>query len=453
MKAWVIAAPSSGSGKTSVTLGLARACVRRGLRVQCFKVGPDYLDPTYLARASRNACLNMDPWMAGEQHVRKQYEEAKAKNDVILIEGVMGLFDGASSVDLQGSTAEVARMLDLPVLLVVPAGGMARSLCAIVHGFNSFSPQVRIGGVIANFIGSDSHRTLLHDALCAANLPPLLGAIPKDALPSLPGRHLGLVDAAEVSEIDTLFNEMANSMEQFLDLHALVESPLPDIAIAGLAVQETVRVPRVRVGIASDAAFRFTYPDNLAALENAGVRWVPFSPLRDRALPSHLDAVYFPGGYPEVHAWTLSANRTFLDSVRTAIDEGLPIYAECGGLMYLTRGVTTQDGVFHSMVGALPTVARMLPKRKALGYTEIHTTADTHWGPVGTVLRGHEFHYSELEQDLLPGWDCVYNTSSRGLSRPEGYSRGRILASYVHLHWASRPEVCEHFVRTLLGET
>lgn len=450
MNGWVIAAPASGSGKTSLTLGLVRACVQRGLRVQCFKVGPDFLDPTYLSRASGQPCFNLDPWMSSPEYIRHLYNNARQLNDIVFVEGVMGLFDGASPTSLEGSTAEVAQLLGLPVLFVVPAGGMARSICATVQGFHHFAPDVELGGVIANFVGSAAHGQLLATALAAANLPPLLGALPKDALPTLPGRHLGLIDARELTEFDTLLNELAQAVRQHVNLDALLAS-----TAATLERREPTtapfKVPSVRIGIAQDAAFRFAYADNLHALEQAGVRWVPFSPLRDRALPPHLDGLYFPGGYPEVHAWTLAANRSFLDSVRTAVDEGVPVYAECGGLMYLCQGLTTQDGVFHQWVGLLPTAARMLPRRKALGYTEVNTRAATCWGPAGSALRGHEFHYSELEQEQLPGWENVYDAKTRSGSSPAGYQRGRVLASYVHLHWAARPDTCANFVRFIQG--
>jgi len=449
MTAWVVAAPASGCGKTSLTLGLARACKLRGLQVQCFKVGPDYLDPTYLARASGQPCLNLDSWMSGAPYVRALFEQACSYNDVILIEGVMGLFDGADPTNLDGSTAAIAQLLNVPVLFMVPAGGMARSICATVHGFNTFADGVRIGGVVANHVGSDSHVALLTQALDTERLPPLLGALPKNGIPALPARHLGLLDASEVTEIDFVLDELANAIEKHVNVNALLakgndsaktnDKPSP------------FRVPRVRVGIACDAAFRFTYPDNLTALENAGVRWVPFSPLRDRVLPPHLDGLYFPGGYPEAHAWTLSANRSFLDSVREALDDGIPTYAECGGLMYLTRGITMQDGVFHSWVGVLPTSVRMLARRKSLGYCEVRTTATSCFGPLGTRLRGHEFHYSELEEEVLPDWNNIYETTTRSGSKPAGYRRGRILASYVHLHWASQTDVCDNFVRYMQG--
>ena len=227
MKSWVIAAPSSGSGKTSITLGLARACVRRGLRVQCFKVGPDYLDPTYLEKASGQPCLNLDPWMSGETYVKELFHKVQAQNDVVLVEGVMGLFDGASPHSLEGSTAAVAKLLNLPILLVVPAKGMARSICATVQGHHAFEEGVRIGGVIANFVGSASHGQLLADALHSAKLPPLFGAIPSGALPELPSRHLGLVDATEWKGFHEVLEELASTVERHVSIHHWLGTDLP----------------------------------------------------------------------------------------------------------------------------------------------------------------------------------------------------------------------------------
>jgi cobyrinic acid a,c-diamide synthase len=450
--AWIVAAPASGSGKTSITLGLAKACARRGLRVQCFKVGPDYLDPTYLKQASGQPCLNLDIWMCGKEYVRRLFNHAMNHNDIVLIEGVMGLFDGASSTELEGSTAEIARWLDVPILLVVPAKGMARSIAPLVHGFCSFLPELRIQGVVANFVGSPAHVTLLREALASAKLPPLLGAIPKDALVHLPGRHLGLHAAEEHKALENTLHELANQVERSIECETMFENwnERPQ-GLFTAPWQVPAGVPSIRVGLACDAAFRFTYADNLQALAEAGVRWVPFSPLQDRVLPANLDAVYFPGGYPELHASTLSANRSLLESIREAISEGMGVYAECGGLMYLSQGIHTLQNEYYSMLGVLPTATRMLSKRKSLGYVTIEMVESSCWGPIGTTLRGHEFHYSEMVEESLVGWKYAYTLQSRKYLRCEGYQKDRVLASYVHLHWADHPESCHHFVNYFRG--
>ncbi len=475
MKSWIVAAPASGSGKTSVTLGLARAARLRGLRVQCFKVGPDFLDPTYLTCASGKDALNLDSWMSGSEYVIQRYTKTCSENDLVLIEGVMGLFDGANPESLDGSTAALAQLLNIPVLLVVPAQGMALSIAALVQGMHTFAPGVGVGGVIANFVGSAKHGELLQAALSAYGQPPLLGALVKGALPPLPSRHLGLHSADEVADLDTHLDALAQVLENSLDLSALFANEQQQknqadfgsfgtsasklTAEGGIAPVTTENAkwnssPQgVRIGVASDAAFRFVYPDNLQALRSAGAELVFFSPLQDSALPENLQGIYLPGGYPELHAAELAANAPMLTAMREAIGAGLAVYAECGGLLYMSQGIENLDGSFHRFLGILPVRARMLAKRKALGYCEVTTRTDTCLGPAGTVLRGHEFHYSELVDNVPDNWLRAYQTKHRTASGEEGYTQGRILASYVHLHFAARPDVAQHFVDFFQGET
>lgn len=466
MKSWIVAAPASGSGKTSVTLGLARAARLRGLRVQCFKVGPDFLDPTYLACASGKAALNLDSWMSGTEYVIQCYTKACPENDLVLIEGVMGLFDGARPDSLDGSTAAIAQLLNIPVLLVVPAQGMALSIAALVQGMHTFAPGVNVGGVIANFVGSAKHGELLQAALSAYGQPPLLGALVKGALPPLPSRHLGLHSADEVADLDAHLDALAQVLENSLDLNKLFAEGLQQAPPADLAASRSAEPnpapclvpnpapkPSVRIGVASDAAFRFVYPDNLQALRNAGAELVFFSPLQDSALPENLQGLYLPGGYPELHAAELAANAPMLTAMREAIGAGLAVYAECGGLLYMSQGIENLDGGNHDFLGILPVRARMLSKRKALGYCEVTTRKDTCLGPEGTVLRGHEFHYSELVDNVPDNWLRAYQTKHRTASGEEGYTQGRILASYVHLHFAARPEVAQHMVQFFQGES
>ena len=443
----VIAGTQSGVGKTSVTLGLVAALSRKGLRVQTFKVGPDYLDPTWLKRASGRPCYNLDGWMCGESYVKELFALKAADADIAVIEGVMGLFDGADPAGLSGSTAEVAGWLDAPVLLVTNAHGAARSFAAMVHGFAGFEPGISVAGVIANRCGTERHVEGLRMSLESAGLPRLLGAVRRDSLPPLASRHLGLV-AAEASAGEAL-DALADSIESPLDIDAIVE-------LAGrtgeLALPEQAPVAPVsaRLGVALDDAFSFYYPDNLEALERAGCELVFFSPLRDSVLPDALDGIYLGGGYPEAHAATLAGNHGMIAAIRSFAAGGGTIYAECGGLMYLSDGITTLDDAAHPMLGLLSAPTRMCPARKSLGYVEVTTTLDSVWGPPGTVLRGHEFHYSELAAD--PACDRAYELRHRRGKHAvaEGYQTRNILASYAHLHFASAPGCAARFVRELI---
>ncbi|MBI5686141.1 MAG: cobyrinate a,c-diamide synthase [Verrucomicrobia bacterium] len=450
----VIAGTQSGVGKTSLTLGLVTLLRRRGLRVQTFKVGPDYLDPGYLALASGRTCYNLDGWMMGCAHVESVFHRATADADIAVIEGVMGLFDGADPASSEGSTAEIARWLDAPVLLVANAHGMARSLAAVVHGYASFDPQLRMAGVIANRCGSQRHARWLSDSLKAAKLPPLLGYVERDSLPELPSRHLGLVTADTSNLSPALLDHLANAIETGLSVNAIMESAQkapPPSAIPIVAPSATPT--RYTLGIARDEAFHFYYPDNLQALEQAGCELVPFSPMKDAALPRNLNGLYFGGGYPEEHAAALAANQSLLQEIRWfAADDGL-IYAECGGLMYLAQGIETTSGTRHAMLGLLPAWTRMCQRRKSLGYVEVTLSRDSLLGKCGERLRGHEFHYSELigSPAADSGWQTAYEMRHRQSDTvvAEGFQRGRVLASYAHLHFASRLEAVRHFVAKL----
>jgi cobyrinic acid a,c-diamide synthase len=451
----VIAGAGSGVGKTSVSLALVAAFRRRGLRVQPFKVGPDFLDPTYLARAAGRTCYNLDGWMTSERYVRELFVRASADADVAVIEGVMGLFDGADPIGLEASTAEIALWLDAPVLLVVNAHGVARSLAAQVKGYAEFEPRLKLAGVIANRSGSEGHGKSLAESLAAAGLPPLLGAIPRGAFPELPSRHLGLVTADGENISTNVMDELADALATHASIDAVLDlahaaPPLTIPARAPVEV-EPKNAKTVRIGVAFDRAFHFYYPDNLEALESAGAELVHFSPIGDERLPDGLDGLYLGGGYPEESVAALSANEGMLDSIRSFAGAGRPIYAECGGLMYLSEGLETLDGKCYPLVGLLPTRARMLDRLKSLGYVEVTLKKDSIWGASGTRWRGHEFHYSDLTSDMAGdgGWNCIYDVERRrtGAIAAEGFAGGSVLASYVHAHFASRPELAANMVK------
>lgn len=449
----VIAGTSSGAGKTSVSLGLARAFTRRGLKVQTFKVGPDYLDPTYLRLASGRTCYNLDCWMCGSEYAAELFARKTRGADLALVEGVMGLFDGTSAATSEGSTAEIARLLGASVVLVANAKSVARSFGALVKGYAEFEDDLSMAGVIANRCGSERHVSLLRDVLASAGTPPLLGGMPQGSLPELPHRHLGLITADSPDLDEGLFDALADACEKHLDLDALLGAARP---VSMCSYDDEPPPPpsgksKVRIGVARDEAFHFYYPDNLEALERGGAEIVPFSPLADAELPPSLDAIYLGGGYPEAHARRLSENKSMRRATSEFAASGGIVYAECGGLMYLARALVDTDGTRFPMAQVLPLETRMRTRRKALGYVEVTLEGDSLWGKKGDTLRGHEYHYSEVipgaEDD---GWRRAYSVRRNrdGAQHLGGFQAGNVLAGYIHLHFASRPVAVESFLAT-----
>jgi cobyrinic acid a,c-diamide synthase len=453
----LIAGAHSGSGKTSLTLGLISALRRRGVKVQPFKVGPDYLDPTWLTAASGRPCYNLDGWMSGRDYVERLFGRVTQDADVAVIEGVMGLFDGAQASGISGSSAEIAKWLQAPVVLVVNAHGMGRSIAPLVAGFAAFESGVSVRGIIANHCGSENHRILLCDALAASRLPALIGAVPRQGLPELRSRHLGLMTADPVGNCSPeLLDEFAVGVERYLDLDEVMKiarsaSPLLPLS-PGPANEEPSPNPPICLAVARDEAFHFYYQDLFDELVQRGCRPVFFSPLRETSLPQGIDAIYLGGGYPEAFAETLGANKDMRHSLQQFARSGRPVYAECGGLIYLSQALTTREGKRYPLLGVLPGETRMLDRRKRLGYVEVSLREDTLWGKTGTRLRGHEFHYSELISDdtSRDGWSAAYDvkTCHGAYESREGFYKphGRILASYIHLHLASRPSALVHFL-------
>ena len=463
MQPLIIAAPASGSGKSSVTLGLLGALRRRGLDVAPFKVGPDFIDPGHHAAVAGRTSRTLDGWMCGRAGVLDSFARGRVGADLAVIEGVMGLFDGADGASDAGSTAEIARWLGGKILLVIDVRAQARSAVAVVKGLTTFAADLEFAGVLYNRVGSPSHERLLREAHASVpDLPPLFGCLPRRDSLVLPERHLGLVTAADAAATAT-YALLADWVEAHVDLDRLLENLSPHPAYGHPLPKERVFSPRppgegagvrgnvdpVRIGVARDAAFCFCYADNLERLERAGAELVFFSPLSD-PLPADLAGLYLPGGYPELHVASLAANGTLLRGLRQAAGHGLPIYAECGGLLYLSQGLATVEAQhaapLHHLVGIFPTNARMLPKRKALGYREVTLVADTPLGPTGTLARGHEFHYSELE--LPAAIPRAYRLTDRtgAPCGTEGFLSGSVLGSYVHLHFASNPRLAENFV-------
>jgi cobyrinic acid a,c-diamide synthase len=438
----VIAGTSSGAGKTTVACGLIRALRERGLRVQGFKVGPDYIDPSYHALASGRPGRNLDAFLSGPELVAPLVRHGGQGADVAVVEGVMGLFDGASGRGELASTGHVAKLLEAPVLLVIDAASMARSAAAIVHGYRTFDPDIDVAGVIFNKVGSDTHEQLLREAVEPLGVP-VVGALRRDERVSTPERHLGLVPAAE-REAHTLaaLDALGASVEATVDLDALLAlaRAAPDFAGAAWSPEPAGEpATGARIAIARGPAFSFHYEENLELLAAAGAELLPFDPLADRALPAQAGALVLAGGFPEVFGAELEENEPLRDSVREFAASGRPVLAECGGLLYLCREL---DG--HRMCGAIPARAEMT-RRLTLGYREATAQTATPWIDAGERLRGHEFHYTcvKPEAELSPAW----RLSARGVERSEGYAVGALQASYLHVHWAAHPQLALRLAR------
>jgi cobyrinic acid a,c-diamide synthase len=436
----LIAGAASGVGKTTFTAGLCRALIRRGLRVAVFKCGPDYLDPTYHRRASGRIVHNLDGFLMDRASVRETFTRNSEAVDVSLIEGVMGLFDGADPSGLSGSSAEIAQWLDAPIVLVCDARGMARSVAALAHGFHSFEPGIEMQGMICNRVGSAGHLALLQRA---ERDVPVLGGLLKDALHAFPERHLGLHSADEIDP-EAAFDAFAEQIEQHCDVDRLLTiaraaKPLPPSAAVPIA-----QARRCRIAVARDEAFHFYYDANLRLLEQAGAELIEFSPLRASELPD-VDGVYIGGGYPESHAARLEQNQSLRVSLRDFSARGRPIYAECGGLMYLSESLVTHAGSEHQMVGLIPGRAIMTDRLQALGYVDVETEHDCLLGPAGTRFRGHQFRHSRFETSTPP---TLYRmtVARNGERLGEGYGHDHLVASYVHAHWGQNPAIAEAFV-------
>jgi cobyrinic acid a,c-diamide synthase len=434
LSAIVIAGTHSGVGKTSVTLGLIGALRRRGLVVQPFKVGPDFIDPLHHQHASGRLPRNLDGWMLSPETNLRRFASATADADVAVIEGVMGLFDGSEGGNDRGSTAEMAKLLQRPVVLVLDASAMARSAAALIHGFAGFDPELHLAGVILNNVGGEAHADMIRDAV--ADAVPVLGAIPHAADLVMPERHLGLHLPHEARR--DYVEQLATLIEAHVDIDRLLERSLTERPVP--PPPPVAKSPTVRIGVARDDAFCFYYADNLELLESAGAELVRFSPLTE-TLPDDLDGLYIGGGYPEIHAERLAQNTAATRAIREFAAAGAPIYAECGGLMYLAETMEL-DGVAYPLCGVLPFSTRM-PAPFSLAYVEV-TTSGGLFGP-GRTARGHVFHCSEIRGES-PTERCYRLETSRGERADEGYQVGGVLASYAHLHFASDPGLADALV-------
>ncbi|MDA2932955.1 cobyrinate a,c-diamide synthase [Acidobacteria bacterium AH-259-D05] len=446
MQGLVIAGTHSGVGKTTVATGIMAALRRRGYVIQPFKVGPDYIDPSYHTGACAAPSRNLDPWLVEPAVIVEFFNKAMAGKDMAIVEGVMGLYDGASGEDELGSTAHLAKLLHLPVVLVVDASAGTRSVGACVLGFKSFDRELDLAGVILNGIASQKHLELVKPSLKKAGVR-LLGYLPNNKDLALPERHLGLIPTAEGKVPREFFQQLAEQVEGTINLDALVSvasKASPPSGAAPLIFPEHPLPAKTAIAVARDEAFSFYYLDSLELLESWGAELIPFSPLNDAEVPEDVEGVYIGGGFPELYAAELSQNRGMLESLQKAAKRWLPIYGECGGLMYLCESIEDQDGTMRPMAGILPVECSMKDTRLTLGYRTVRALEDNPLMKAGDLVKGHEFHLSSLKQKPQAARPAYQILDQKG--RKEGFRINNVLASYIHLHLGSRKDLASKLI-------
>jgi len=419
---FLIAAPSSGSGKTTITQGLLRSLRHKGLSVQAFKCGPDYIDTKHHQWASGNVSINLDTFMSSDKHVKEIYTKYSSEADASVIEGVMGLFDGANR--MEGSSAQIAELLDIPIILVINAKATAYSVAPLLYGFKHFYPKIKIAGAIFNFVNSESHYQFMKDACHDVGIE-ALGYVPRNEKINLPERHLGLQISAEDNYEETI-NMMANHLEKTVEIDRLLEicsSPRPNFS-----AKTSTNSPKLRIGVAKDEAFNFTYHENLEALSQLG-EISYFSPLRDQTIPD-VDLIYLAGGYPELHLEQLSENTAMRMAIHQFAASGGKILAECGGMMYLSDNIIDKDGKAFPMAGFLDQNASMENMKLKLGYRKVKL--ENEW------LFGHEFHYSQLcdSEEKTENIE-VYSARNKQLDT-QVFRKNNVVASYIHFYWGEK---------------
>ncbi|MCL1466405.1 cobyrinate a,c-diamide synthase [Argonema galeatum] len=463
--ALIIAGERSGVGKTTVTLALLASLKRRNLNVQSFKVGPDYIDPMFHQYVTGLPCRNLDPVLTNLSYPQQCFARHTQGVEYALVEGVMGLFDGVKGYGEESqprtiheaSTAHIAHLLNLPVVLVIDCSRLSGSVAALAHGYRSFDPSIKLAGVVLNRVGSDRHLELLKDALEPLNLP-ILGVLRRQDNITIGDRHLGLVPTAELPQLDIIIDRLAHLGDTCFDWEQLLpllrckkELPIPNF-------QSKIQNPKSKIAIACDRAFNFYYADNLELLEQLGAQLVPWSPLTDPEIPAGVQGLYFGGGFPEIFAQELSSNCSARNAVRAAILSGMPTYAECGGLMYLCEQIVDFNGQSWPMIGVLPTTA-VMGERLTLGYRQATALQDSPLLPAGATVWGHEFHRSSLSKAPETPLFEVRGYNSQSLPTQEGWQLQQVHASYVHLHFAGSPQIpsrflqhCSHFFKVLSPE-
>ena len=450
--ALIIAGERSGVGKTTITLAILSFLFQKGAKVQSFKVGPDYIDSMFHTQITGLPCRNLDPVLTSETYVQNCYARHAQSVDYALIEGVMGLFDGISLNNCQdfASTAHIARLLNLPVLLVLDCSRLSGSIAAIASGYRNFDRKVNIVGVILNRVGSDRHLTQLSSALENINLP-ILGVVHREDDLNIPDRHLGLVPTDELPHLNQLFHKLANLAQSCFDWEKLLPLLTPKISHHQpnqLLIQKPIKNPRI--AIARDRAFNFYYQDNLDLLTEQGAELVYWSPLEDSNLPLDIQGLYIGGGFPEVFAQTLSENYNLHQEIKNAIAQGMPTYAECGGLMYLCDEIIDLSGETWPMLGILPTNAIMGAKL-TLGYRRAITLQPEGLIPQGQKMWGHEFHRSRLTQLSPNPLFQIQGYLTQDPIQQEGWTRQNLHASYLHLHFGNHPQLVQKILQTCLA--
>ncbi len=433
---FIVSGTSSGSGKTTVALGLMAAFRQKGYAVQPFKCGPDFIDPGLHNLITGKVSRNLDLWMSGEEFVKKTLARNSCGADIAIIEGVMGMFDGGIS-----SSGSLAEALDLPGILVLDVRSMAESAAAIVKGFETLRPRAAPKGIILNRVASKRHLQLVSDAIREHCQAEILGYLPRTIEFEIPSRHLGLLTSDEAPLSPEAIHLLAETIAEHVDLdrlEKLCRGGIEPIISSSFSVNPSL----CRIGVARDKAFCFYYEDNFDILREAGCELIFFSPLEDTQLPSDLDAIYLGGGYPELYAKELSNNQKMISAIHNWIESDRVVYAECGGFMYLTEGITDHDAVFHKMVGTFPVKAHMQKSRASLGYREVRTVTASCFGAPGIVLRGHEFHYSSIDE--MP--EHIERAYAVNNGTREGYTYKKVLGGYMHLHLGSAPQAAAEFI-------
>ena len=440
----VIAATQSSSGKTTVVTGLLRALKNRGINVAPFKVGPDYIDPSYHGMAAGRAGHNLDTWLVQEDKINDLFIKESQGADIAVIEGVMGLYDGGKNGI--SSTAQLAKKLNAPVILVINAQSMGDSAAAIALGFKLYDSEVNLAGVILNRLGSPTHKALIKEAMTKLNIP-VFGAIYRDDSVHMPERHLGLTPAQENNArevIDIISEKIAK--EVYLDKIIEISKTAPSIVVHDEKTDDLNC--DIKIGVAYDKAFSFYYPASLEELKKCGAKLEFFSPLNDESIPKDVDALIFGGGFPEVFANRLAENKSMLESIRRANEQKMPIYAECGGFMYLMQGIFDFEEKFHEMAGIIPAKAQMHKKLQTVGYVKAKNFKDNILGLKGESFNGHEFHFStQIKETEDFSWAFEFTKMRNNAKYCAGYAKDNVLGSYLHLHFLGSPTATKSFVK------
>lgn len=442
----IIAGTHSGVGKTTIVTGILAVLKQRGLTVQSYKVGPDYIDPGYHQLASGKVAHNLDTWLIPTDKLVPIFTKTALGNDIVIVEGVMGLYDGGRTG--VSSTAAIAKLLKAPVILVIDAKSVGESAAAIALGFKMYDQEVNLAGVIINRLGSTNHQNMICEALDKIKIP-VLGCIYRSEALYMPERHLGLTPVTE-HDAQSMISHLQEKISAQIDIDELLKIAhhSSNISTTPEVTNNHPSLLNVRIGVAQDEAFSFYYPESLDLLKTLGAEIIPFSPIKDTKLPQ-VDGLIFGGGFPEMFVNELTNNKAMHESIRQACQEGIPLYAECGGFMYLTKQIIDFNGQEHDMVGVIPAKCNMESKLQTVGYVEATALTDSVLCAAGDVLRGHEFHFSQMTNDNTPEpfpWAFEFKKTRTGEVYTGGYAYKNIVASYLHMHFAGNEQNALRFL-------